>query len=190
MSLDLLKDSPHGVDLGPLRPGLPERLWTEDKKIHLVPKQVLGDLDRLEKYRQTIVAEARSGDGFLLIGRRHLRNNNSWMHNMPQLMTGKDRCTLMIHPQDAEALGLGESEEVTVRSRVGAIRLPVETSDGIMRGVVSIPHGFGHSKPGISLSVATRFAGASINDLTDDQVLDELSGNAAFSGVPVSIQKN
>ncbi|WP_425460763.1 molybdopterin oxidoreductase family protein [Leptospira langatensis] len=189
MSLELLKNSPHGVDLGALKPCFPNRLWTEDKKIRLTPKEVVGDLDRLWKHREKLLAEADPRDNFLLIGRRHLRNNNSWMHNLPKLMTGKDRCTIMIHPEDASILGIGEEELVVIESRVGRIQLPAELTDEMMRGVVSIPHGFGHGKEGTSMNVAAKFAGSSINDLTDDQALDELSGNAAFSGIPVSVRK-
>ncbi|PJZ76207.1 dehydrogenase [Leptospira neocaledonica] len=189
MSLELLKNSPHGVDLGALKPCFPERLWTEDKMIRLTPKEVVSDLDRLAKYGQKLLADKKENGSFLLIGRRHLRNNNSWMHNLPKLMTGKDRCTLMIHPEDANLLGIKEEEEVFVESRVGKIGLPAEITEEMMRGVVSIPHGFGHAKEGVSLQVASKFAGSSINDLTDDQVLDELSGNAAFSGIPVFLSK-
>lgn len=189
MSLDLLKNSEHGVDLGPLKPCFPERLCTEDKRIHLVPKEILQDIGRLEEkfheYEKAFLNESK----FLLIGRRHLRNNNSWMHNMPKLMTGKNRCTLLIHPEDAGILGLGEEEEVIVESSVSKIQVPVEISDEMMKGVVSIPHGFGHGRSGLGLSVASQFAGVSVNDLTDDQALDELSGNAAFSGILVSIRK-
>ncbi|TGK00710.1 molybdopterin oxidoreductase family protein [Leptospira semungkisensis] len=189
MSLELLKNSPHGVDLGALKPCFPNRLWTEDKMIHLVPKEVVGDLSRLQNYKEKLIADQMLQEKFLLIGRRHLRNNNSWMHNLPKLMTGKDRCTIMIHPEDANALGIKEEELVVIESRVGKIQLPAEVTDEIMKGVVSIPHGFGHGKEGTSLNVAAQFAGSSINDLTDDQALDELSGNAAFSGIPVSVRK-
>ncbi|WP_010569483.1 molybdopterin oxidoreductase family protein [Leptospira broomii] len=189
MSLELLKNSPHGVDLGPLQPCFPERLYTENKKIHLVPERIQADMNRLRRRFQELRVSFQSQNGFLLIGRRHLRNNNSWMHNMPKLMTGKDRCTLMMHPEDASLLGINEEEEVLVESRVGKISIPAELTDDMMRGVVCIPHGFGHGKEGTTLHVAAQFAGASINDLTDDQALDELSGNAAFSGIPVSIRR-
>ncbi|MBM9577064.1 molybdopterin-dependent oxidoreductase [Leptospira sp. 201903070] len=188
LNIQLLKDNPHGIDLGPLMSCFPERLLTEDKKIHLLPKPVLDDLPRLKKKFEEW-SEPKKEVNFLLIGRRHLRNNNSWMHNMPKLMTGKNRCTLLIHPDDAKNLGISEEEEVQVESRVGKILIPTEISDEIMPGVVSIPHGFGHSKNGVRLSVAKQFAGVSINDLTDEESLDELSGNAALSGILVSIQK-
>ncbi|TGK54797.1 molybdopterin oxidoreductase family protein [Leptospira wolffii] len=189
MSLELLKNSDHGVDLGPLKPCFPERLCTQDKKIRLFPEEIRKETDRLsDKFEEM---RSLSGDRlqFLLIGRRHLRNNNSWMHNMPKLMTGKNRCTLLIHPDDASSLGLSDSEEVLVKSRVSSVSIPVEISDEMMRGIVSMPHGFGHGKKGIGLEVANRFAGVSLNDLTDDRAIDEFSGNAAFSGTPVSIHK-
>ncbi|XDD51910.1 molybdopterin oxidoreductase family protein [Leptospira sp. WS92.C1] len=187
LNIQLLKDNPHGIDLGPLASCFPERLLTPDKKIHLLPQPVIDDLSRLKKKFEEW--SVKNENQFLLIGRRHLRNNNSWMHNMPKLMTGKNRCTLMIHPEDAESLGIGEEEEVQVESRVGKILIPTEITDEIMKGVVSIPHGFGHAKNGIHLKVAKQFAGVSINDLTDEKSIDELSGNAAFSGIPVSIRK-
>ncbi|PJZ70174.1 dehydrogenase [Leptospira perolatii] len=192
MSLELLKNSPHGVDLGPLSPSLPERLCTADKKIKLLPTEVRKDFPRLKQKFQNWEADVKKEDfakGFLLIGRRHLRNNNSWMHNMPKLMTGKERCTLMIHPEDASRLGIQEEEEVIVESRVGKIHIHAEITEDMMRGVVSIPHGFGHGQNGTNLNVAAQHAGASINDLTDDQEVDELSGNAAFSGIPVKVRK-
>ncbi|TGL92754.1 molybdopterin oxidoreductase family protein [Leptospira barantonii] len=189
LNIQLLKENPHGIDLGPLMTCFPERLLTENKKINLLPKPILEDLPRLAgKFEEWSVRE--NGKNFLLIGRRHLRNNNSWMHNLPKLMTGKNRCTLMIHPDDARSLGIAEEEEVQVESRVGKILIQTEITDEIMPGVVSIPHGFGHGKNGVRLNVASQFAGVSINDLTDEKAIDELSGNAAFSGVPVSIRKS
>lgn len=193
MSLELLQKSPHGVDLGPLEPCLPARLCTDDKKIRLVPDELLADFDRLKKSFQAaaLSQDASSQDAsLLLIGRRHLRNNNSWMHNLPKLMAGKNRCTVMIHPDDAQALGIHEEDAVTVESDVATITLPAEISDGIMKGVVSIPHGFGHHRPGTALNVATKFPGASINDLTSDRQLDEFSGNAAFSAIKVRLSRS
>ncbi|RHX80849.1 dehydrogenase [Leptospira yasudae] len=189
LNLQLLKENPHGIDLGPLMPSFPDRLLTENKKIRLLPQEISEDLTRLSQTFAEWSAPKDKARNFLLIGRRHLRNNNSWMHNLPKLMTGKNRCTLMIHPEDARSLGISEEEEVQVESRVGRILIPTEITDEIMPGVVSIPHGFGHAKSGVRLNVAKQFAGVSINDLTDDEALDELSGNAAFSGVPVSIRK-
>lgn len=189
MSLDLLKNSPHGFDLGPLKKSFPERLYTENKMIQLYPKLLEKDIPRLKsKFREHLDAN-QSLFPFLLIGRRHLRNNNSWMHNLPKLMTGKPRCTMMIHPEDANNLGIQNDEEVLVTSKVGELKIPVEITEELMKGVVSIPHGFGHNRSGTKQKVASQFSGVSINDLTDDQTLDEFSGNAAFSGIQVKINK-
>lgn len=189
MSLELLKNSPHGVDLGPLTPSFPERLYTEDKRIHLFPEILKEDLPRLKTKFSEWEKFSSDKSHFLLIGRRHLRSNNSWMHNLPKLMTGKARCTVMIHPSDANHLGIINEEEVIVESSVGKIQIPVEITEELMQGVVSIPHGFGHNRGGTNQKVATEFSGVSINDLTDDQAIDEFSGNAAFSGIKVSIRK-
>ncbi len=197
LSLEKLKNNPHGIDLGPLRPCLPERLFTENRRINLCPPEIISDLPRLEK---SLVDNPASPAGrrqlptdnrqLLLIGRRELRSNNSWMHNSERLIKGPRRCTLRLHPDDAQHLGITEGQPVTVQSRTGAITLPAEITDEMMPGVVSIPHGYGHQRPGVRLDVATQRAGASINDLTDHQFLDELTGNAAFSGVPVRITIN
>ncbi len=189
MSLELLKNSPHGVDLGPLEPSFPARLYTKDKKICLIPEVILNDLPRLAKKLQERIQLTNDKLNFLLIGRRHLRSNNSWMHNLPKLMTGKARCTIMIHPEDAAELGLSNEDIVIVESNVGKIQIPAEVTTELMKGVVSIPHGFGHNRIGTNQKVATENSGVSINDLTDDKVIDELSGNAAFSGLMVSLSK-
>jgi anaerobic selenocysteine-containing dehydrogenase len=178
---------PHGVDLGPLRPRLPERLMTPDKRIVLAPEIFLDDLERARRELETINPHP-SGDGLLLVGRRHLRSNNSWMHNYHRLVKGRDRCTLMIHPADASARGLRNGQRARVASRVGEIEVPVEVTEQIMPGVVSIPHGWGHGRPGTRLGIANRHCGVSINDLTEDSRVDPLSGNAAFSGVPVEVE--
>jgi anaerobic selenocysteine-containing dehydrogenase len=179
LSLEKLRASPHGIDLGPLTPSLPERL--PGKRIDLAPAPLVRDLDRL------FATEAADGARMVLIGRRHLRDNNSWMHNVEALMTGKPRCTLFVHPDDARALGLADGGEACVRSRVGEVRVSVTVTDEVMPGVVSLPHGYGHHRRGVRLSVATEHAGVSINDLTDDTFVDALSGNAALSGVSVDV---
>jgi anaerobic selenocysteine-containing dehydrogenase len=189
MSLELLKNSPHGIDLGPLKKSFPERLYTNDKKIHLYPEILESDIPRLKTKFKEQINVSQSKFPYLLIGRRHLRNNNSWMHNLPKLMTGKPRCTMMMHPDDAIHLGITNNEEVIVESKVGQLKIPVEITDELMKGVVSIPHGFGHNRSGTSQTIATQFSGVSINDLTDDQIIDEFSGNAAFSGIQVKIVK-
>ncbi|MEO1365552.1 MAG: molybdopterin oxidoreductase family protein [Acidobacteriota bacterium] len=187
LTLKKLRAEPHGVDLGPLKPSLPERLFTEDKRIHAAPEPVVGDFDRLEERFKTLVDEG-VGSGLVLISRRQVRSNNSWMHNYRRLMRGKDRCTLMIHPDDAAARGIADGSGVTVRSRVGEVDVPAEVTDELMPGVVSLPHGWGHDRRGVRLSVASERPGASVNDLTDTELLDELSGNAALSGVPVTVE--
>ncbi|MGB5810452.1 MAG: molybdopterin oxidoreductase family protein, partial [Polyangiales bacterium] len=186
MSLSKLKKKPHGVDFGPLQPILPEGLPEEHGPIDMAPDIFVEDLDRL--HAKFASGSVTSDDQFLLIGRRHLRSNNSWMHNTPRLMKGKTRCTVMMSPGDGERVGVTTGATVTVRSRVGEVSLPVEITDDMMDGVVSIPHGFGHGRDGVQLSVAASHPGVSLNDLTDDQMVDTLSGNAAFSGVPVTVK--
>jgi anaerobic selenocysteine-containing dehydrogenase len=187
LSLGELRKKPHGVDLGPLQSSLPGRVPEKHGPIDLAPDLFVQDLDRLRDRLMT-PGPASSAGRLLLIGRRHLRSNNSWMHNTERLMKGKARCTLMINPEDAQGLGIKAGDMVTVTSRVGEVTAPAEITDDMMRGVVSLPHGFGHGRDGVQLRVATDHPGVSVNDLTDDQVLDVLSGNAAFSGVPVTVR--
>ena len=179
MDLAKLRDSPHGVDLGPLMPRLPERL--PEGRIQLAPAPFLNDLPRLRR------SELPRDQELLLIGRRHVRSNNSWMHNIPSLMKGRDRCTLMMHPADARERGVHDAHEVEVRSRIGAVRVPLQLTNEIMRGVVSLPHGFGHGLGGVRLTVAREHPGKSANDLTDPRAIDELTGNAILNGVPVEV---
>ncbi len=183
LSLKRLARSPHGIDLGPLQPALPKRLATANRRIQLAPALLAADLARLAARPDT----PAGGDRLSLIGRRHLRSNNSWMHNSHRLVKGPNRCTLLIHPADAARRGISQGALATVRSRVGAVDVPVEISDEVMPGTVSLPHGFGHARPDVRLSIATAHAGASANDLTDDQAIDALCGNAALNGVPVLV---
>ncbi len=178
-----LEKHPHGVDLGPLSPCLPQRLRTEAKKINCAPDILLGDLAR---FADTL--KAAPDTGLLLIGRRHIRSNNTWLHNSARLIKGPNRCTLMMHPEDARARNLGEGSTARVSSRVGAVELAVEVTDDMMPGVVSIPHGFGHGRKGVGWKLAAANAGVSCNDLTDETLLDVISGNAAVNGVPVDVQ--
>lgn len=187
LSLAKLKKNPHGIDLGPLQSTVPGRIPEKHGPIDLAPELFVEDLDRL-RARFLGAGSARAEGQLLLIGRRHLRSNNTWMHNAQRLMKGKTRCTLMISPADAERLGVKSGDQVTVSSRVGQVSAPAEVTGDMMAGVVSLPHGFGHGRDGVRLSVASAHPGVSVNDLTDDQVLDVLSGNAAFSGVPVSVK--
>ena len=180
VTLRQLKRAKHGMDLGPLQPSLPQRLFTKDKKIDLTPEIFANRLHTLD--RTTTFHKELS-----LIGRRELRSNNSWMHNSQRLVKGPERCTLMIHPSDAEERNITDGQQVTVRSRVGSIELTADVTEQMMPGVVSIPHGWGHNREGTQWSVAEAHAGVSINDLTDDQLVDELTGNAALSNVPVEV---
>ena len=181
LSIDKLKENPHGIDLGALQPCLPARLQTTNRRINLAPSILVADIERL------MSSTASSDFPFSLIGRRHLRDCNSWMHNYEVLVKGKNRCTVMVNEADALELGLANGKLVTVSSRAGSVELPCEVTANITRGVVSIPHGYGHGRDGTNVSLANGHAGASINDLTDELVLDELTGNAAFSGVRVKV---
>jgi anaerobic selenocysteine-containing dehydrogenase len=182
LSLEKLRQNPSGIDLGPLQPQLPERLFTPEKTIRCDTPQCMTDLDRLFKEFQQPGAHT-----LRLIGRRHVRSNNSWMHNYHRLIKGRDRCTLMMHPQDMADLGIEPGSRVTVSSRVGSVSVAVESTDDMMPGVVSLPHGFGHNRPGIHMQTAAKHAGVSCNDVTDEAYLDALSGNAAVNGVPVTV---
>ncbi len=188
LSLKKLKNQLHGIDLGPLRPCLPQRLFTADKQIQLAPEVLINDIERLKAHFFDPPAAGKNGFDFSLIGRRHLRSNNSWMHNSQRLIKGKPRCTLFMHPKDAMKRGISDGQHVEVSSRVGTIQIPVEFNEEMMPGVVSIPHGWGHHRPKIQLQIAAKQPGVSINDLTDDQLIDELCGNAAFSNVRVTIK--
>lgn len=187
LSLATLRAHPHGIDLGPLQSRLPETLRTADQRINLAAPLFLADLDRAR--RVLTAPSAVASDQLLLISRRELRSNNSWMHNLPRLIKGRNRCTLQVHPEDAATRQLTDGQLVRVRSRVGSIELPVEITAALMPGVASMPHGYGHHRPGTRLAVAQAHAGASINDLTDDTRLDELTGNAALSAVPVWVER-
>ncbi|MEC7118988.1 MAG: molybdopterin oxidoreductase family protein [Pseudomonadota bacterium] len=189
LSLAKLKQHPHGIDLGALQPQLPQGLWHKDKTIHLALDYFMPDLNRLERhfFGSAQQPAAHTEYPFQLIGRRHLRSNNSWLHNSHRLVKGKSRCTVMLHPDDAATLGITDQQLVTVRSRVGSIQLPAEITTHLMRGVISIPHGWGHNKIGTQWPVAEQHAGVSINDLTDEQAIDQLSGNAVLNGIPVQL---
>ncbi len=184
LSLERLRQHPHGIDLGALEPRLPQRLATPDRRIPLVPELLRRDLARLE----VELAQPPEPGELRLIGRRHVRDNNSWLHNSPRLMAGRDRCQLRMHPSDAAARDLGAGDRVRVRSRAGAVEVPLELDAGVMPGVVSLPHGYGHHRPGVRLGVAARHPGVSINDLTDEEFFDELTGNAGLNGVPVRVE--
>ena len=186
LTLGKLKKRPHGIDLGPLHARLPEALRHKDKKIHLNMDFYFTDLPRL-KQKLDAILETTSDNDALLIGRRHVRSNNSWMHNSKRLVKGKSRCTLLIHPVHAKQLNIGEGQLVQVTSRVGQVVIAAEISEEIMPGVVSIPHGWGHNRKGTGQTIADANAGVSVNDLTDEHMIDALSGNAAVNGVPVTL---
>ena len=180
-----LEHKTEGVDLGPLTTCLFERMPEDHDFVELAPQLLLEDIDRLKKSLGT--DEARE-DQLILIGRRHLRSNNSWMHNSPKMVSGKPRCSLLINPIDAKKLQIEDGAEVRVTSNVGSVQTLASVSDEIMPGVVSLPHGFGHDRPGVRLAVARTHAGVSFNDLMDEQRIDELCGNAAFCGLPVMVE--
>jgi anaerobic selenocysteine-containing dehydrogenase len=181
LTLAVLEAHPHGLDLGALEPRIPEVLRTPSGKIELAPEPLVADVVRLRADLE------RAPDAMVLIGRRDLRSNNSWMHNLTVLVKGKPRCTAQLHPTDAAQIGLADGEVARVTSRAGTIDVPVEVTDAIMPGVVSIPHGWGHDRPGTALRVAAEHAGANSNLLADEEVLDPLSGNAVLNGIPVTI---
>ena len=182
MSLAKLQEHPSGIDLGPLQPQLPDRLLSKDKIIRCDAPAPLADLSRLHQ------EFSQPHNGLLkLIGRRHVRSNNSWMHNYRRLVKGKGRCTLLMHPQDMAHRDIDDGADVTISSRSGAVQVRVEACQDMMPGVVSLPHGYGHTREGTRMKIAAEHAGASINDLTDPAEVDPLSGTAVLSGVPVEI---
>jgi len=182
LSLATLEAHVHGVDLGALQPRMPEVLRTPSGKIELAPALLVADVERLRAQLDD------SANGMVLIGRRQLRSNNSWMHNLDVLVKGKPRCTMYMHPEDAARLAMADGSLARVTSRAGTIEVPVEVTDAIMPGVVSIPHGWGHGQPHAQLRVAATHAGVNSNLLTDELALDPLSGNAVLCGIPVRIE--
>jgi len=181
LSLAKLKRSPGGIDLGPLQPALPKALHHKSKRIELAQRMILDDLPRLDSLAEV------SADELLLIGRRHLRNNNSWMHNSARLVKGRPRHHLLMNPEDLSRRKLSDGQLVTVTSAAGSICVEVAASNDMMPGVVSLPHGFGHNRPGVRLSVAGQVAGPSANDITDAGLTDAVAGTAAVNGVPVTV---
>jgi anaerobic selenocysteine-containing dehydrogenase len=182
LSLSLLQANPHGLDLGPLEPRLPSVLNTVSGKVELAPPQIIDAVERLRNGSPT-------QDGLTLIGRRDLRSGNSWLHNVNVLMKGKERCTLLIHPGDAEERGLVTGDVAVIESRVGRLSVPVEVSDEMRLGVVCLPYGWGHDAPGARLRVAEGRPGVNTNLLTDGDVLDAVSGNATLNGIPVTVTR-
>ena len=183
LSLAKLREHPHGIDLGPLTPQLPAALRTPSGRVELAPEPIVADMARLTGD----LTDGARADGLVLVGRRDLRSNNSWMHNLEVLVKGKPRCTLHVHPDDASRLGLTDGATARVASRVGAVDAPVEITDAVMTGVVSLPHGWGHDASGTRMEVARRYAGVNSNALTDGDRIDPLSGNAVLNGIPVTV---
>ncbi|MCC8339635.1 molybdopterin oxidoreductase family protein [Streptomyces sp. R1] len=181
LTLARLLAHPHGIDLGPLRPRLPQPLKTRSGKVELLPEPIAADLPRLARARDERPA------GLVLVGRRHLRSNNSWMHNIPALTGGSNRCTLHLHPEDAARLGVRDGQPVRVKGAGGAVTAPAEVTDTVRPGVVSLPHGWGHDRPGTRQTHAAGDPGVNVNQLLDGGTLDPLSGNAVLNGVPVEL---
>lgn len=185
MSLAEVEAMPDGVDLGALEPCIAERLQTSDRKIHVAPEELVADLDRF-----ALSMSETAGDALRLIGRRHVRSNNSWLHNSRRLVKGPDRCTLMIHPLDAQERGISDGQLITIQSDVTSIETTAEITDDVMQGVVSLPHGWGHNRDGLSWKTASDHAGVSLNDLIGTQRFDALTGNAVLNGIAVNVMPN
>ncbi|NLU76452.1 molybdopterin-dependent oxidoreductase [Streptomyces sp. HNM0575] len=183
LSLDMLLDRPHGIDLGPLRPRLPGLLRTRSGTVELCPEPVRADVPRL----RAALRRRTEGDALVLVGRRHLRSNNSWMHNVPALRGGSNRCTLQIHPDDAARLGVADGRDATITGDGGEVTAPAEVTDAVRPGVVSLPHGWGHDRPGTRMRVAAGEPGVNVNQLLDGSLLDPLSGTAVLNGFAVRV---
>ncbi|MEU0149283.1 molybdopterin oxidoreductase family protein [Streptomyces sp. NPDC006288] len=181
LTLEQVLAHPHGIDLGPLKPRVPEVLRTRSGRIELFPAPIAADLPRL---RASLGARPA---GLVLVGRRHLRSNNSWMHNVPALRGGSNVCTLQIHPDDAARIGLAEGDTARITAAGGEVEAPTEITDSVRTGVVSLPHGWGHSRPGTRMSVAGAEPGVNVNQLLDGTLLDPLSGTSVLNAVPVSV---
>jgi anaerobic selenocysteine-containing dehydrogenase len=190
LSLSVLAKHPHGLDLGPLEPRLPEGLRTPSGQVELCPTELLADIDRLNKHMKQLADGPSVGGELMLIGRRQLRSNNSWMHNINVLVKGRERCTLLMHPDDVADRDLRDGDLVTVTSSSASVSVPLEVSDDMVRGVVSLPHGWGHDMKGTQLGVASQRPGANTNRLIGGDRIDPLSGNATLNGVAVSVQRH
>ena len=181
LTLDAFRDRPHGIDMGPLVPRLAEVLATPSGKVELAPPYITADVPRLAARLE------RRSEGLVLVSRRHLRSNNSWLHNVEVLVRGRDRCTLLIHPDDAARCGVADGRRARVSSEAGSVEVPVEVSDEMMPGVVSLPHGWGHDKPGTRQSIARAHAGVNSNLLAPGHLVDPISNNAVVNGIPVEV---
>ena len=184
LTLAKLEASPHGIDLGPLEPRIPESLRTASGLVELAPPEIIADLARL---RDELEDAPANGDGLLLIGRRQLRSNNSWMHNVPKLVSGPEGCTVLVNPDDAARCGVADGQRAVLSSARGSIELTAVHSEAMMPGVVSVPHGWGHDGEGTEINVASAHAGANVNLLGDSERVDEISGTAVLNGIPVEL---
>jgi anaerobic selenocysteine-containing dehydrogenase len=185
LSLSKLRRSPHGMDLGPLEPGrFRNRIATPDRVANVAP----DDFVREAQAQLHVEADRETTGELSLIGRRQLRDNNSWMHNSRRLVKGPPRCTLLVHPADAASRGLATGDLARLRSDTGEVVVPVEVTGAMREGVVSLPHGWGHNRDGTRHGVAREHAGVSVNDVTSDVHLDTLSGNAGFNGLAVTLK--
>ena len=182
LTLAKLEAAPHGIDLGPLQPRIPEVLRTASGQIELAPELLVSDVARL----RDALASA-DPDRLLLIGRRQLRSNNSWMHNLAKLVSGPERCTVLVHPGDAERVGVADGETAVVASANGRIELQAIVTEDMMPGVISIPHGWGHDLEGVEMDVAREHAGVNVNELGDPSTLEALTGTAVLNGIPVTL---
>lgn len=194
MSIGKLLKHPHGVDLGALKPCLPERLFTKDKKIQLCPAEMEPAWRDFcsaasAEGKASATRPTETNQSLVLIGRRNLKSNNSWMHNCPSLNKGRNQCYALMHPTDAAERQIADGHEIVITTKIGTISLPVMLSEKIMPGVVSIPHGWGHHRQGTSLAVAEANPGVSLNDVLDDSSVDEFCGNAALVGQPVMVSR-
>ncbi|WP_314617166.1 molybdopterin oxidoreductase family protein [Streptomyces stackebrandtii] len=183
LTLDELRARPHGIDLGPLKPRVQQVLKTRSGRIELLPAPIAADLPRLRAALHAVPAPGT----LQLVGRRHLRSNNSWLHNTPALGGGSNRCTLQVHPEDAARLRLTDGAPARITGDGGSLDVPVEITDGVRPGVVSLPHGWGHDRPGTRLSVAAARPGVNVNQLLDGSRIDPLSGTAVLNGFPVEV---
>ena len=182
LNLDKLKTLPHGMDLGPLKEMLPGHLKTRSGRIELAPAPLVEDVDRLRKNLSDKPAE------LVLVGRRHLRTNNSWLPNIPELVSGPPRCVLHVNEADAQTLKLNDDDTAQIESRVGSVTAPVKITDKIRQGVVSLPHGWGHDLKGVGMSIARKHGGINSNILTDETEFDPLSNTSVLNGIPVIVK--
>jgi anaerobic selenocysteine-containing dehydrogenase len=186
LSIKKLEKHPHGLDLGPLEPRIKRIIRTPGRLVRLVPEILKADIGRLETRLK--VPGAKDGE-LLLIGRRDLRGMNTWVHNSPRLVSGRERCVLLVNPSDAAARGISNGNRVKVTSRTGSVETPVEITQAVMKGVVDLPFGWGHARPGTRMKHASEHPGASVNDITDETLVDRVSGASAIYGVPVMVTK-